>query len=164
MQFGTNLETARQKCPEVPFIFVSAGINEQEATDYLLQGAVDYISKNQLWRLAPIVQCVVSGTTQQRSPSSLDAKILAMKQLIKVVQEELSLARSLEEITAIVRVAARELTNADGATFVLREQDMCYYAEENAIQPLWQGKRFPINVCIGGCKSRTRKFCLYPLS
>ncbi|PMB22383.1 sensor histidine kinase [Fischerella thermalis] len=143
------LETARQKCPEVPFIFVSAAINEQEATDYLLQGAVDYISKNQLWRLAPIVQRVVNGTTQQRSPSSLDAKISAMKQLIKVVQE-LSLARSLEEITAIVRVAARELTNADGATFVLLEKDMCYYAEENAIQPLWKGKRFPINVCIGG--------------
>jgi DNA-binding NtrC family response regulator len=70
MQFGTNLETAQQKCPEVPFIFVSAGINEQEATNYLLQGAVDYISKNQLWRLAPIVQRVVSGTTQQRSPST----------------------------------------------------------------------------------------------
>ena len=143
------LETAQQKCPDVPFIFVSAGINEQEATNYLRQGAVDYISKNQLWRLVPIIRRAVSGITQQRSQSSLALKISAMKQLIKVVQE-LSLARSLKEITAIVRVAARELTNADGATFVLREKDMCYYAEENAIQPLWQGKRFPINVCIGG--------------
>ncbi len=50
----------------------------------------------------------------------------------------------------IVRRAARELTGADGATFVLREGDQCFYAEENAISPLWKGRRFPIDICISG--------------
>ncbi|WP_026730856.1 ATP-binding protein [Fischerella sp. PCC 9605] len=143
-------ETAQQKCPGVPFILVSATVNDREAAVYLDRGALDYISKNQLWRLVPTVRrAVTGGMTQQRSQNDLERYNLAMKQLVKVVQE-LSLARSLDEITAIVRVAARELTGADGATFVLREEDMCYYAEENAIRPLWKGKRFPINVCIGG--------------
>jgi hypothetical protein len=42
-----------------------------------------------------------------------------MEHLILVVQE-LSLARDLETVMAIVRTAARRLTGADGATFVLR--------------------------------------------
>lgn len=61
-----------------------------------------------------------------------------MEHLVGVVQE-LSQARDVEAVTAIVRQAARDLTGADGATFVLRDGDMCYYAEENAISPLWQG-------------------------
>lgn len=44
----------------------------------------------------------------------------AMERLVAVIQE-LSLARTLDQIMAIVRHSARELTGADGATFVLRE-------------------------------------------
>jgi signal transduction histidine kinase len=51
---------------------------------------------------------------------------------------------------AIVRHAARELTGADGATFVLRDGDLCHYADEDAIAPLWKGRRFPISTCISG--------------
>ncbi|WP_434425375.1 sensor histidine kinase [Nannocystis pusilla] len=69
--------------------------------------------------------------------------------LIAVVQE-LSLARSLNEVTAIVRHAARALVGADGATFVLRDCGQCFYADEEAISPLWKGKRFPMKVCASG--------------
>lgn len=73
----------------------------------------------------------------------------SMSRLVEVVQE-LSLARDVETITQIVRVAARELTGADGATFVLRDGENCYYAEENAIAPLWKGQRFPVDACVSG--------------
>jgi hypothetical protein len=75
--------------------------------------------------------------------------VRAMEHLLVVVQD-LSLARSLEQIMEIVRVAARELTEADGASFVLRDNGYCYYADEDAIAPLWKGQRFPMNICIGG--------------
>jgi signal transduction histidine kinase len=68
---------------------------------------------------------------------------------VEVVQQ-LSLARDLESIMAIVRSAARELTGADGATFVLHDAGRCYYADEDAIAPLWKGKRFPMQACISG--------------
>jgi signal transduction histidine kinase len=80
----------------------------------------------------------------------------AMKQLVTVVHE-LSLARDLKTIMSIVRIAARELTGADGATFVLREDDQCFYAEENAISPLWKGKRFPMSACISGWVMNNRR-------
>ncbi len=69
--------------------------------------------------------------------------------LIDVVQQ-LSLARDLETVMSIVRSAARELTGADGATLVLRDNGKCYYVEENAISPLWKGLRFPMETCISG--------------
>ena len=80
----------------------------------------------------------------------------AMERLVMVVQE-LSLARSLEGIMAIVRHAARELTGADGASFVLRDNGYCYYADEDAIAPLWKGKRFPMEICVSGWAMLNRK-------
>lgn len=50
----------------------------------------------------------------------------AMMRLVQAVQE-LSLARTLEKVMAIVRTVARELTGADGATFVLRDGEQCFY-------------------------------------
>lgn len=75
--------------------------------------------------------------------------VSAMEHLMTVVQE-LSHARTMDQITAIVRTAARELTGADGATFVLRDGNQCYYADEDAISPLWKGQRFPMEQCISG--------------
>lgn len=73
----------------------------------------------------------------------------AMEHLVAVVQD-LSLARSVEAVQDIVRHAARQLAAADGATFVLRDGDRCFYADEDAIDPLWKGQRFPMKTCISG--------------
>jgi signal transduction histidine kinase len=75
--------------------------------------------------------------------------MFALERLVGVVRE-LSQARDLEIITAIVRDAAREMTGAEGATFVLRDGEQCFYVDENAIEPLWKGKRFPMEQCISG--------------
>lgn len=71
------------------------------------------------------------------------------RELVEAIQL-LSLASSVSEIQVIVRTAARRLTGADGATFVLREGPHCYYADEDAISPLWKGQRFPLQACISG--------------
>lgn len=71
------------------------------------------------------------------------------RELVAAIQQ-LSLARSLPRIQEVVRHAARRLTGADGATFVLRESAHCYYADEDAIAPLWKGQRFPLEACISG--------------
>ena len=62
----------------------------------------------------------------------------------------LSLARSLQEIQEIVRTSARRLLDADGATFVLRDLQQCYYPDEDALEPLWKGQRFPLDACVSG--------------
>ncbi|MFN7140179.1 MAG: sensor histidine kinase [Limisphaerales bacterium] len=72
-----------------------------------------------------------------------------MERLVTVVKE-LSEARDLDGVTKIVRSAARELANADGATFVLRSGELCHYVDEDAISPLWKGKKFPLDSCVSG--------------
>ncbi|MEG4809810.1 diguanylate cyclase [Microcoleus sp. F8-D3] len=86
---------------------------------------------------------------------------LGMEKLLVVVQE-LSLAHSLEDVMGIVRVAARQLTGADGATFVLRDKDQCFYADEDAIAPLWKGLRFPMSTCISGWTMLNRQSTVIP--
>lgn len=75
---------------------------------------------------------------------------LSATEHLVAVARELSRAHTLDDVLSIVRRAARELTGADGATFVLREGDVCFYADEDAIAPLWKGRRFPIHDCISG--------------
>ena len=75
--------------------------------------------------------------------------VRAMEHLVGVVQA-LSQARDVATVTRIARDAARELTGADGSSFILRDGDKCYYADENAIAPLWKGKRFPLETCVSG--------------
>jgi len=72
-----------------------------------------------------------------------------LQRLIQVIQQ-LSLAHSLAEIAEAVRTAARNLVEADGATFVLRDGNRCFYMDEDAISPLWKGSRFPLETCISG--------------
>jgi GAF domain-containing protein len=64
--------------------------------------------------------------------------------------QRLSLARTVGEVQELVRATARELCGADGAAFVLRDGPYCYYADEDAISPLWKGQRFPLETCISG--------------
>lgn len=76
--------------------------------------------------------------------------------------EQLSTASSLESITGIVARATRDIAGADGATFVLREDDKCFYADEDAIGPLWKGKRFPMSACISGWAMEHKEVVLLP--
>lgn len=67
---------------------------------------------------------------------------------------DLSMARGMDEVFGIVRGRLRPLVGADGVTFVMREGSKCFYAEEDAISPLWKGQRFPIENCISGWAMR----------
>jgi signal transduction histidine kinase len=184
---GEALSDARERFPGIPFIVVSAGpalVHQQLPTQ--AGGATARVPKSELHLLGPTIKNLLSarataqqptspvtadtgssatGSMQQPVPAagSLAHRSVAhhslsgpMGQLISVVQQ-LSLARDLPTIMDIVRRAARVLVNADGATFVLREGDRCFYAEEDAIAPLWKGQRFPLQACISGWAMLNRK-------
>src|SRR5256885_1748903 len=75
---------------------------------------------------------------------------------------ELALARTLDAVAATVRATARQLTGADGATFVLRVGDDCHYVAEDAIAPLWIGQQFPMSDCISGWVMREKQAAAIP--
>ena len=69
---------------------------------------------------------------------------------LSFARNALARAENVKQVTQITRSVARRLTRADGASVVLRETDFCFYADEDAVGPLWKGKRFPITSCISG--------------
>lgn len=143
------LEAVRKQYPGIPFIFVSGHSVEDSDAQLQHAGGAGYVSKFALHELIPAVRHALQSTgiaLQQNVPATTRG---STDQLIDVVQE-LSLARDLNTVMEIVRRAARTLTGADGATFILRDREQCYYAEEDAIAPLWKGKRFPLSACISG--------------
>ncbi len=87
------------------------------------------------------------GINNTNSSDSL--YLYTIERLLKVVQE-LSATHDIQSVMDIVRHSVRELTGSDGATFVLRDGNYCYYAEEDAITPLWKGNRFSMDICISG--------------
>jgi len=91
-----------------------------------------------------------------------DGYVRGMERLLQAVQE-LSLARDLPSVQRIVRTVARELTGCDGVTFVLNDSGShCHYADEDAIEPLWKGRRFPQDICISGWVMRHREPAVIP--
>ena len=59
-------------------------------------------------------------------------------------------AKTISELGRVVTGRVRGLLGADGCTLVLREDGLCHYADEDAISPLWKGRRFPMSACISG--------------
>ncbi len=81
--------------------------------------------------------------------------------LIETV-ERLSRVSNLAELTETVALAARKLCGADGATFVLRDRDHCYYIDENALSPLFKGGRYPLEACISGWAMLHKEIVVVP--
>lgn len=76
--------------------------------------------------------------------------------------EDLSMARTIDQIAAVVRSSARRITGADGVAFVLRDNEQCWYLDEDAIGPLWKGRRFPLTACISGWTMLNKETAVIP--
>jgi GAF domain-containing protein len=70
--------------------------------------------------------------------------------LLELAEEQLDESETRDAVIQVVRTTARLVFRADGVCFVLREGDLCHYADEDAIGPLWKGQRFPMSACISG--------------
>lgn len=83
-------------------------------------------------------------------PLALAVQPPEVETLIDLVRHLLQ-ADNAADIIAKALHAVRRLTGADGASFVVKEDgDHCRYVDEDAIAPLWKGRRFPLNDCVSG--------------
>lgn len=64
--------------------------------------------------------------------------------------ECLTRAGSTDEIIEVIRSTARRLVGADGIALILAEGNLCHYVEEDAVGPLWKGRKFLMSECISG--------------
>ena len=60
------LKIAGEKCPDVPFVFVSGALGEETAVELLKQGATDYVLKSRLFRLGPAVSRAIQEVKERK--------------------------------------------------------------------------------------------------
>ncbi len=91
------------RCPEVPVVVVTGSINEEIAADCLRAGAVDYVIKEHLARLAPAVRAALER-----------AELRAEKKGVEARQRQVE--QDLAQQYALLRVV---LDSSDAAIFAL---------------------------------------------
>lgn len=64
--------------------------------------------------------------------------------------EKLARSGTTEDIVEAIRTSARRLIGCDGIAIVIRDGDLCHYIEEDAIGPLWKGRKFAMSECVSG--------------
>jgi hypothetical protein len=71
-------------------------------------------------------------------------------------------AETVSEVELTLRRSARAGIGADGVTIVRRDGGQCFYADEDAMSPLWKGQRFPMAACISGWAMLNRQTVRVP--
>ncbi|MDR3673698.1 MAG: ATP-binding protein [Holophaga sp.] len=71
------LELALERCPEVPFIYLSGTMGEATAIECLHHGAADYILKQGLNRLVPAVRRALAEAAERRARWEAEAALRA---------------------------------------------------------------------------------------
>ncbi|GGM90906.1 GAF domain-containing protein [Dactylosporangium sucinum] len=83
-------------------------------------------------------------------------------ELLNTAVADLALVQDVEQAQQIIRSAARRLANAHGSSVVLLDHGYCFYADEDAVSPLWKGQRFPVRQCISGWSILNRQPAVVP--
>ena len=72
---GAALALAQEKCPDVPYLFVSGTIGEERAIESLKSGATDYVMKERLERLRPAVRRALRETGERARSRTAEAAL-----------------------------------------------------------------------------------------
>src|SRR4051794_15737148 len=79
------LALASREFPDIPFIFVSGTIGEERAIEALRCGAVDYVLKSNLTRLAPAVTRALREAEQKAERAAQQARIARLTRILEML-------------------------------------------------------------------------------
>ncbi len=123
------LEIAQREAPEVPFIFLSGTIGEERAIEALRRGAIDYVFKSNVARLAPAIQRALRDVAERRRRRRAERRIRESEQrlrdIINTAQDWIwemdadgRFAFSSESVRGILGRAPQELAGGHFSAFV----------------------------------------------
>ena len=107
----TALAIAREKCPDVPFIFVTGTMGEEVAIETLKNGATDYILKSRLSRLGPAVRRALREAGERAERKRAEEQLLESHEQLRALSAHLQSVRE-QERTRIAREVHDELGQA----------------------------------------------------
>ena len=71
--------------PDIPFIFVSGTIGEERSIEALKQGAIDYVLKTNLARLAPAVKRALAEAASRRARRGAEERVARLTRVLQML-------------------------------------------------------------------------------
>jgi PAS domain S-box-containing protein len=108
------LKIAREKCPDVPFIFVSGALGEEMAIDLLKKGATDYVLKNRLSRLEPAVSRALHEVEERRERERAEDALKESEVRYRTIFENTGTATVIVDEDGTIVLANRQFERLTG--------------------------------------------------
>lgn len=101
------LAIATTEAPETPFIFVSGTIGEERAIEALRHGAVDYVLKTNLARLAPAVKRALTENASERARRQAEERVGRLSRVLQMLSGINTAVVRVRERTKLLEEACR---------------------------------------------------------
>src|SRR6267142_1861710 len=101
------LKIALEKCPDVPFIFVSGTLGEEVAIEALKIGATDYILKQRLSRIVPSVHRALREAKERAERKQAEASLSEEKRLLEMIAKGNPLSTILDALCRLVEEVSK---------------------------------------------------------
>jgi two-component system, cell cycle sensor histidine kinase and response regulator CckA len=121
------LRLFRERCLDIPFVILSGTMGEEIAIESLKAGATDYVLKNRLTRLAPVVQRALREQEEQRQRQRAEAEQ-------QHLEAQLVQAQKMESIGTLAGGIAHDFNNLLTVIFVNLHLLRTHLRPEDALQ------------------------------
>jgi PAS domain S-box-containing protein len=102
------MKLALERCPDVPFIFVSGALGEEMAIELLKKGATDYVLKNRLSRLGPAVSRALHEVEERKERKRIEQELKESEIRYRTIFENTGTATIIVSEDATIVLANRE--------------------------------------------------------
>src|SRR5262244_3815549 len=113
------LKISMEKCPDVPFIFVSGTLGEEVAIEALKIGATYYVLKERLSRIVPSVHRALREAQERAERQRAEALLAGEKRLLEMIAKGHALSMILDALCRLVE----ELCEGALASILLLDPD-----------------------------------------
>lgn len=129
------LALAQEKCPDVPFIFVSGTLGEELAIETLKSGATDYVLKERLSRLVPAVRRALREAEERTARRRAEETVHSLLRISEKLNSTLDVDRLMD---ALVQEVIKLIDAESGCAGLRTAEGMvCHkYFQKSQILPL----------------------------
>ena len=131
------LRTAQQHAPEIPFLFLSGTIGEERAVNALRSGAVDYVLKENMTRLAPAVARAMGDAEKNNERVRQESLIARLNRVLRMLSGVNSLVLRIHDRKELLQETCRLAVSVGGYASAIASTKVLNIA---AMQPVaWSG-------------------------
>ncbi|HEY2954203.1 MAG TPA: response regulator [Candidatus Eisenbacteria bacterium] len=157
------LKLAREKRPDVPFIFVSGNLGEESAIDSLKNGATDYVLKHRLTRLAPAVRRALGEAGERRKREQAEETLDAQNQFLEALLDNVGVGIVACDSNGTLTVFNRVMRELHGAA--LKPVPAEAWARELGLyrgdgKTLFEKEEFPLYRALQGERIRNEEIAM----